>query len=55
MLLCRLMLANKAVRFFVVAYAVLLHLFVFGVVYYSAWSGSQLQTSTTIQQHRAAL
>ncbi|KAL0035573.1 hypothetical protein WJX77_012505 [Trebouxia sp. C0004] len=35
----RLMLANKAVRFFVVAYAVLLHLFVFGVVYYSAWSG----------------
>ncbi|KAL0044478.1 hypothetical protein WJX82_008975 [Trebouxia sp. C0006] len=51
----RLMLANKAVRFFVVAYAVLLHLFVFGVVYYSAWSGSQLQTSTTIQQHRAAL
>jgi len=30
-------------------------LFVFGVVYYSAWSGSQLQTSTTIKQHRAAL
>ncbi|DBA74650.1 TPA: hypothetical protein ACH3X2_009428 [Trebouxia sp. C0005] len=45
----RLMLANKAVRFFVVAYAVLLHLFVFGVVYFSAWSSSQLQTSATIQ------
>lgn len=42
------MLANRAVRFFVAVYAVLLHLFVFGVVYYSAWYGSQLQASSVV-------
>ena len=43
---CRLMLANKAVRFFVAVYAVLLHLFVFGVVYYSVWSEGSISAST---------
>lgn len=47
---CRLMLANKAVRFFVAVYAVLLHLFVFGVVYYSAWSGGSMSASTGLNK-----